>query len=407
MRINSINNISFKGYDAAPIKNLYMYSFADRAQENIRRELNKIGEEEGFETFIEEDGKLYKGEEKPNKQNYTAYKWSQDNKIIIDSEEGSYVLNPINQRNHGYLQGKLDKFLGIRKKQSNAMWAGGNVYLGKKPDGDKYILIGNDVILDTSIREYLKDIDCWYGNDRDIYNFEKIDEEKEEKLDFYSKSEQPRPRKKEFKQKQGMYAEKVKEMISKDFDVKKENIFVVPQQIFHIDMFLRPIGYPYILVNTEEKAKELVNDNLGFSEKESDIKAYTRLYYDQLRKDNKGITSKKVIDSLKSQGFIPIEVGGIFGMDGMANFMNAIVNKHDNGTITYITNSTECEREDYTKLQKRFDEQLREKIPNLKDTHYIYGGRAGQINLMMESLMESSGGLHCMVCEEPNFKAWA
>lgn len=407
MRINSTYNISFKGYDAAPIKNLYMFSFIDRGQENIRRELNEIGKTEGFEASIEENGKLYKGEEKPSKENYIAYKWAQDNKIIIDSQEGRYVLNPANQRNHGYLQGKLDKFLQVRRKESTLNWAGGNIYLGKKPDGEKYILIGNDVILDNSIKEYLKDIDCWYGNDRDIYNFEKSDDKKEEKLDFYSKSEQPRPRKKEFKTKQKFYAEKVKEMISEDFDVKKENIFVVPQQIFHIDMFLRPIGYPYILVNTEEKAKELVADNLGYSEKESDIRLYTRLYYDQLRKDNKGIKTKSVINSLKEQGFIPIEIGGIFGMDGMANFMNAIVNKHEDGTITYITNSSECEREDYVELQKRFDKQLRENVPNLRDTHYIYAGRAGQINLMMESLMENSGGLHCMVCEEPNFEVWA
>ena len=407
MRINSTYNISFKGYDAAPIKNLYMFSFIDRGQENIRRKLNEIGKTEGFEASIEENGKLYKGEEKPSEETHIAYKWAQDNKIIIDSQEGRYVLNPANQRNHGYLRGKLDKFLQVRRKESALNWAGGNIYLGKKPDGEKYILIGNDVILDNSIKEYLKDIDCWYGNDRDIYNFEKSDDKKEEKLEFYSKSEQPRPRKKEFKTKQKFYAEKVKEMISEDFDVKKENIFVVPQQIFHIDMFLRPIGYPYILVNTEEKAKELVADNLGYSEKESDIRLYTRLYYDQLRKDNKGITTKSVINSLKEQGFIPIEIGGIFGMDGMANFMNAIVNKHEDGTITYITNSSECEREDYVELQKRFDKQLRENVPNLRDTHYISAGRAGQINLMMESLMENSGGLHCMVCEEPNFEVWA
>ena len=46
-------------------------------------------------------------------------------------------------------------------------------------------------------------------------------------------------------------------------------------------------------------------------------------------------------------------------------------------------------------------------MPNLKRIYHIHGGRAGQINIMMENLLELSGGLHCLTCEEPNFETWA
>ena len=60
----------------------------------------------------------------------------------------------------------------------------------------------------------------------------------------------------------------------------------------------------------------------------------------------------------------------------------------------------------YKDSKKKFEEQLKEKVPNLKKAHFIYGGRAGSINLLMENLLEMSGGLHCLTCEEPNFEIW-
>ena len=286
------------------------------------------------------------------------------------------------------------------------IFAGGNVFLCKKPDGEKYILVGNDVILDTAIREYLTDLECWYGNDRDISRFKDIEEEREDKISFYSKSEYPRPTKKEFKEKEEIYTERVKQFISEDFDVKKENIFVVPQQIFHLDMFIRPIGYPYVLVNSEEEAQNLVDNELGLKENETDLPNQTYKYYRKQNKQNKGISTQDVVTALKSQGFEPIEVGGIFGLDGMVNFINSVVNKHEDGSLTYITNSSACDLKDYTLLEKKFAKQLKQKVPNIKKAYFIDGGRAGNINLMMENIWELSGGLHCLVCEEPNFEAW-
>ena len=401
MKINSIKNISFKGYDAAPLKNLYMLSFVDRGQSNVRRELTKIGEKENFNVAIEFDGNLYAKEETPQKiDGGIYYKWSQDNKVFMNNGVNSYLLTPVNQRRTKY-ENQLGNILGIETKKSKTIFAGGNIFLGKKQDGEKYILIGEDVIEETAINEHFAEYGFFVNNTQEIDNIKngKILEDDDSYGIF--------PTKKEFEERKEEYLERAKSVISDDFDVKKENIFVVPQQEFHIDMFLRPIGYPYILVNSEEKAKELVQNNLGFSEEDSDILSETQRYYSLQKKGKDVINTDEVIEALKLQGFEPIEIGGIFGLDGMANFMNAVVNKHQDGTITYITTSTKCEKEDYSKLEKQFDKQLKEKVPNLKRIYHIHGGRAGQINIMMENLLELSGGLHCLTCEEPNFETWA
>jgi hypothetical protein len=310
----------------------------------------------------------------------------------------SFLCAIINQRKTRY-DNHLGDILGIKTKESKTLFAGGNIYLGKKPDGENYILVGQDVIDDTAIYEHFKDYDYCLGNFNQIGRFKL---QKVEENDSYKQW----PTKKEFEERKKEYIDRAKNDISEDFNVKKENIFVVPQQVFHIDMFLRPIGYPYILVNSEEISKEIVKDNLGFEARESGIKNMTHRYYDILSRDNKGVTTKDVVTALNKQGFIPIEVGGIFGLDGMANFMNAIVNKHDDGTITYITNSSKCELKDYRLLEEKFEKQLKEKVPNLKKTHFVYGGRVGNINSLMENLLEMSGGLHCLTCEEPNFETW-
>ena len=60
-----------------------------------------------------------------------------------------------------------------------------------------------------------------------------------------------------------------KAKIGKEYRVKKKNVFTIPQQYYHLDMFIRPIGYPFVLVDNpqlvKEKYKEL-NKNGEFDE---------------------------------------------------------------------------------------------------------------------------------------------
>ena len=117
---------------------------------------------------------------------------------------------------------------------------------------------------------------------------------------------------------------------------------------------------------------------------------------------------KSVIKALKQAGFIPIEVAGVLGSG--INFMNAIVNQHQDGTISYITNSTRCKSEFVSKIEKSFEEELRQKVPNIDKVYFVQGMKEFEeemSNYLMDNLSVRGGGLHCMTMEEPNFEIWA
>ena len=49
---NKITNISFKGYDAIPLKAIYMQGIRKRAEKCIFREMKKVLQEEGVDLFV-------------------------------------------------------------------------------------------------------------------------------------------------------------------------------------------------------------------------------------------------------------------------------------------------------------------------------------------------------------------
>jgi len=201
----------------------------------------------------------------------------------------------------------------------------------------------------------------------------------------------------------------IKSLVSKRFEVKPENIYYIQQQDYHLDMSLRPIGYPYVLVNNPEMALKNEFKAKGVKTKSKPT----------LEKDNhKMLAYKKSLEQLKDAGFIPIPIGAVYDAGGASvNFMNAIVNKHNDGSISYITNSSKCDNHVISKYQKIFEKDLRlklnelrkthEDVPNLRDIYFIQGENYGTHNEVMENLLEGSGGVHCMSTEEPNFDVWA
>ena len=117
----------------------------------------------------------------------------------------------------------------------------------------------------------------------------------------------------------------------------------------------------------------------------------------------------EICDELKKLGFNPIRIGGVY-YDGI-NFMNAIVNKHQDGTMTYISNSSECKNHIYTKLQKVFEKELKEKAPMITNCCFVKGevprhARFVEKSYMLDSLKHYHGGIHCMTLEEPDFEKW-
>ena len=322
MKINFASQ-NFKGYDAAPIKTI-------RINESIlcefKEELDEIAKQENFEIKSKRDG----------------VKWVQDHKTVIEHNGAPALL---------LSKKALERIPDINKleypyKKCINFIAGGNSFIGKFPDGEKWMMAGSS------------DVDC-----------------------------------------------RLKYFVGKDYGIKPENIFIIPQQNFHLDMFLRPVEYPYVLVDspklTREKLLEIKSEKPG---KESED-----LYWNFARHERKRnlmyAEHKKVIDALKKNGFIPIEIAGVYSSG--VNFMNALVNKHEDGSLSYITNSSRCDDELTSKLQEKFEQDLRAKVPNIDKVLFVSGNQVNErSNFLMYQLGTYNGGLHCMASEEPDFEMW-
>lgn len=320
MKINSIQNYNFKGYDAAPLSAIHMQN---KIADAFFWELEEIAKKEGFEVKYDRD----------------LVKWSQDHKTIIEKRKRPFLLT---SRLFGETNLEaIKKSYKISGTIPPCYIEGGNCFIGKYPNGEKWMMVGQD--------------DCIFD----------------------------------------------KKSIAKDYNIKAKNIIQIPQQDFHLDMFMRPIGYPYVLVNNpelvREKIKELNTDG-KFDELEK-----TFLKNEQERQ-NLYANHKKVIKALKKIGFIPIEVAGVFGSG--VNFMNAIVNQHSNGKMTYITNGTMSINGKKNVFQEIFEQELRQKAPDIEKVYFINGVLDPETNFLMSELERFDGGLHCMVAEEPNFRMW-
>ena len=325
MTIN-IPPISFKGYDAAPLKNIYLdESYCDC----IEPEMKNICLQEDINIRKIHDGK----------------KWTQDDKSIIEINRKPYLL--ANNTVLSYLIYAMKNRYNIFGGKTANFLTGGNTYIGKCPNGDKWLITG-----------------------------EKLDDER-------------------------------KKDVASFYQIKEENIHQISKPDFHIDLGIRPIGYPYILVNDPELAQKKLDEIDDGSEEFKQVKQTFMAY-----KQGASITyasADKICSELEKLGFSPIRIAGVF-YNGI-NFMNGIVNKHPDGTMSYITNSSECMNNIHTKLQQEFEKELREKVPDIENVYFVQGIKRintdSRTNYMMNTLKYDHGGIHCMVMEEPEFKIWA
>ena len=321
----NINLPSFKGYDSAPLKSLYI---EDSHSGPIEKEMKAVGKKENI------DIRYYRS---PNM-------WAQDDKCIVE-KNGKVSLIADEGVENNVLR-EIKTFYGIDCDWDFSYLTGGNTYIGKYPNGEKWLITG-----------------------------EKINEA--QKADA-----------------------------AKCYGIKKENIHTIPKADFHIDLGIRPIGYPDVLVNdpkiAEENLKKLDDGSKGYK--------YFKKQFDRKRHfyESAYDSTDDICNALKKLGFNPIRIGGVY-YNGI-NFMNAVVNKHSDGTMSYITNASECRTRLYTQIQKVFEEELKEKAPNIKTAYFIKGAYTllpHTKSYMTDSIENKGGGIHCMTMEEPDFERWA
>ena len=188
----------FKGYDAAPIKNLYMGGIEDEINEDIFNDLKDVTCREKIGLYCTSEKRI---SEKPltsifHKKIWTP--WSQD--IWLFEKDGKD--KKVRPTSFFRISNELKKdfaSLGVSVDKKIADIEGGNFFLGKKENGEEYILVG----------------------EKDFQEAKRL---------------------------------------AKAKGIKEENVYTAPQGAFHIDLIMRPIGYPYILVNDED----IVFENVTF-----------------------------------------------------------------------------------------------------------------------------------------------
>lgn len=319
-------NINFKGYDAAPLKRIY--SDGEYCQP-FETEMEQVGKKEGisFEVL------------------YDNTKWAQDNKTIVEKNGTPFLIGSGNIT--PALLYTMSGWHGIQGMKDEGFLTGGNTFIGKFQNGEKWLISGEDNITQDKAK------------------------------------------------------------ISKAYNVKPENIYFIPQQNYHLDMFIRPVGYPYVLVNDPELVRANIDKLEGTEEDKERFKKEFKNYCN-FQKIYGYSSCDTTVEKLKELGFIPIRIAGDYGW--AVNFMNSIVHKRIDGSISYITNSTKCKDKLHSSIEKLFEQDLREKVPNIDNIYFISGKNeiwTQNRNFIMGALEGEGGGIHCMSLEEPDFLMWA
>jgi hypothetical protein len=229
VRVGSINKQNFKGYAAAPIKNIYFQNNTQESQKNIFNELKEVGKKENFKVQLEQAGKLY--EDIESAEYSKRYMWAQDNKMIVNKNDKNHVLVSGVKPN---FESELGKALEVSTIEASSVFEGGNVFLGKKPDGEKYLIIGEDAVLDMASAKFHRENIGPVKNIAHIETYRMLFAREGEYDTTTSDGRNISFEVKPFDE----YEAQAKEQLSKDFDVKPENICILPQLEFHLDMFL-------------------------------------------------------------------------------------------------------------------------------------------------------------------------
>lgn len=109
------NNITFKGYDAAPLKRIYSDGEYCGAFEN---EMEQVSKKEGISFEV-----LYDGT-----------KWTQDGKTIVEKNGSPYLIG--SSKISPMLLYTMFGWHGIKGTKEEGFLTGGNTFIGKFPNGE-------------------------------------------------------------------------------------------------------------------------------------------------------------------------------------------------------------------------------------------------------------------------------
>ena len=393
MKINPVNTTSFQGHGAGRIKALYMQNANLPAQIPVYNELKRIGREHGFDVFIQNQDKLISNSMKyPSPQHCDYQLWSQDNKTILHKNGETIILSGLYmpQSEQRAAQALAD-IKNIKHEKAELFLEGGNFFVGKKPDGKNYLIIGWKDIEYSAIHFYLKNKlgTVTYDEMNTFIGTGELDKNGKTIANYQ-----------EFNDEITTWTEFVISGLQKSFDTDKKDITIISQGQYHNDLVVRPLNYPYVLVNDEKMSYENIQKLRKKFKFDLGTMHFAKVIENKLKEQNKEYaTCDNICSQLEKKGFVPVRIGGCYGVQTI-NFINAIVHKNGDDLV-YITNSGESKDKNYEFLQTLFEQDLKEKCPQIRKIHFVKGEITNKkSNIVLEYLKKYKGGIHCLCCEE-------
>jgi hypothetical protein len=462
---------TFQGHFATPLKNIHFQPGMETGLLSIVQEVKGIGDQEGigvgvhFRDSFYHSAVLDKFSDKiplrtrhqyplPLIKEGNRFFWTQDVNLFTDDA----VLGANGQglsmfddwfscqgqayKCRGLGQPKqLAKHLGKPYRVTQSYLEGGNLFLGRKPNGEKILLIGEDSVW-INANCLLKQSHSRVWN---VLHFG---------WQMFLADILRKPQKQLVRESSKPYYDAALAQISRDLNVKPENIVVLPQPDFHLDLAIRPLQYPYVLVHDPQQSeamaeayamsavgqKEILQGNRmvnNLLNAEDYAPRYPESYSPKLyasspptalvgstfeavvqAEKGKYATCDEMCQKLAAAGFKPIRMGGVFPFPEIedktieepnpwlpANFLNAIVHERKTGNINqpelvYITNDSGLPY-----LNQLFEAELKEKAPWVKRVEFV--GKAPKENTVswMSTYLKLHGGIHCLSVEEPEFSS--
>jgi|GEM_PF-5026917 len=447
----SCNPVSFNGYIACPLHSLYLQAPKHGIEDvfSVAEELEDVGKVEGFDVFVQVGDKIFKSlNEITDSIKYNFWespdfsglmRWSQDTKVFLEEN----LLGIIDKRGQGAkseanLAKKLADTLQINHKEIKlkSMLAGGNFFLGLSDKGEKLAIVGKDSLYyaasvlftenhpDMTIGEvfgqdtlkkafvnmYAEEFfinDDFIDNEAKRYFNKKLGGLKfEELIKELFTIKDPLLGNKGLKEE---YLEKGKKYIGQDLNINPEQISFISQHDYHLDTYIRPLQYPFILLNSNDCYTDIIN----YLEK-TENNASKYLETCKIIKESYA-SIPHIEKELADAGFQVIKIPGVrkcyskheeittnpASIRADANYINAIVHQKPDGSLIYITNSCDpC-------LDERFKNCLQEKVPSIKQVYFISGKICSNGQSFIKRGLEiERGGIHCMVAELPDFNLW-
>jgi hypothetical protein len=210
-----------------------------------------------------------------------------------------------------------------------------------------------------------------------------------------------------------------KDIIADELGVAREDLVIVSQQEFHIDMYMRPLSDGRVMVHDYSEAEELVqkvlkDPNNKLTEQNKIDLQQTMLDLQQLHQQRLPI-SNLIEKQLRDSGLQPIKTPGVFSVGKIhmgeigteehyvvkrhVNYMNGVMgtSQKDN-SMFYITNASSIEP-----LNSAFSDWFKNHMPG-GQVEFIGRAKMGEDNAyyvpadfnFAESLLDLSGGFDCI-----------